>query len=351
MSDEPVTREWLTNFLSDFLNNFKKEINENIDAKLEKINTKIESMEKKIDSMDKRIHTIEGTLKTVQGFQSNESHAIEFELRQILEKYLYDNFPRKKLNDFPLKSINDPYTNKTITDFDAAFYLSDYIFDSDDEDGYNKEYNQAYNQKYKEAKSIITKTNRTIMHEQRDVFILAEAKHYINFKKIRSKLKQFDIICKILNIVRSIYKSENPAETAKSMKIHPKFLDIIGQYDGIHYISKYILLFGAAYWEGKLIDKLKPAVNEYKYLIHKFSRNREKKIAFYKAICKIEENWYDPENLPNDPNLSDEKIMELKSIDGALAHVEFIFPSGDRFHIEGSKVIQGLWRGGKTRRK
>ena len=106
----------------------------------------------------------------------------------------------------------------------------------------------------------------------------------------------------------------------KTMKLN----NYVGNIDACY------LYFGAAYWDKGLMDKLQQMVNEYKSLIDAFpAMKRERKIAIYRKLCKLESNWF----VIHDPARTDSEIEAMKSVDSIYNYVDFIVPSGLRFHV------------------
>ena len=97
-------------------------------------------------------------------------------------------------------------------------------------------------------------------------------------------------------------------------------------------------------------------MDERKQCIEKFIESSgNQKINIYKQICQIEQNWYESNQVPNDPELTDDAIMALDNINGAMSHVKLIKPSGNRFSMSDTRapsgIIQYSLKGCKTRRK
>ena len=282
------------------------------------------SQERILGVLDIKLKPIYETLKKLEGFQDNESSAIEFELEMLLQKHLKNEYPLMSIRQFPIKSINDPFTNEKITEFDAAFLLLPL----------KHHFNYS---RLKEAGLPIPKKEIDVKGEE-NIFILAEAKHFLDDKKIKYKLHQFDRINKIFKIAKMIKNSDNPQTIYDELKLHPTFLRVL-EYNGFFSsIKESILFFGASYWEKNLLQKLESDIEKRETLINKFyseSQESPKKLDLYKKICTIESNWYNPNEQPNSPHLENNKIMELKEIPGAMGYLKFIHPSGERFKISG----------------
>jgi hypothetical protein len=60
-------------------------------------------------------------------------------------------------------------------------------------------------------------------------------------------------------------------------------------------------------------------------------------VGIYRKIRELEKKWYAhkdfPDQLPPDYNLSDSQILALKEIKGAMNHIQFVLPSGERYKV------------------
>ena len=321
MSDAPLTEKR-------FIELFAILFDEAFDKKIAPIKADIAELKKDVAELKK-------DMIEVKGFISHESKAIEYEIGQILKKYLRDTYPTKTIKQFNMKRLYDPYSGKELTELDAAFILEQYSTQKD----YSrlKKYNLPFPSK--ETTENIGK-----------FFILAEAKHFIDKNKIKQKLKQFEIIIKLFSLAKSV-KSNNLVQG-----ISEKFKKLVEYNKYLTEITEYILVFGAAYWEGETLLEFENDIEKRKrYIINFLEATDDKKVDIYKKICDIEKNWYDKENLPNNPVLSDTAILALTNIGGAMSHIKIIKPSGHRFTIVNTNEVAGVTqyplKGGKTRRK
>ncbi len=284
---------------------------------------------------EKKIAPIRADIKELKGFVSHESSAIEYELQQKLEEYLLDKYPHRELSPFKMKRMYDPKTDEEITELDAAFILKPYTT--------RKDYTRL-----KEHKLPLPSKEK--INKDGSIFILAEAKHYIDKEKIMEKLRQFDKIKTIFSMAKKVVDNQTPIDVSE------KFIKTVQHHKFLSEISETMLFFGASAWEKRLLMDFTEALDERKQHIEKFMESSgNEKIHAYKTICEIEKNWYNLDKLPNNPELAENEIMTLNTISGAMSHVKLIKPSGKRFLINEDRVTTGLiqysLKGGKTRRK
>lgn len=281
--------------------------------------------------INKKLNNIMADIQELKGFQRHESNTIEYELQRVLHMYLKKVYKNNTIREFPMKRMYDPYTNKEITEFDAAFLLEPYI--------YKPNYTRI-----KEAK--IPYPSKNIVTDISNIFVLAEAKHYINYNKIKTKLWQFDQ-------VRHIFSLAKQVKSLKELEVTPKFIMTIERNKFLQNIDKSILIFGAAYWEPGLLSKFQNDLNTRENMIINFFKINDitKKKEIYIEICNIESKWYDPENVPNNYNLSIDEINNITYINGAMNYVKIIVPSCNRYNVlekNNSESINyfGLLKGG-----
>jgi hypothetical protein len=271
-----------------------------------------QTMNQKMNDMyinfDKKFKKIDDTLTKLTGFQNYEADAIELELQMVLRKHLKKDNPTMNIYNFPIKTFYDPYTGKTITELDGAFLLKPII--------------------------PIIDTNRFPLKENISnsyIFVLAEAKHHINKNKISKKLYQFDRIIKLFDLTKTLLNSDK----INIEKYAPSFITSLKHNAYFVYINKCQLVFGAAYWEKGLLEKLQSAVKDYKKLLNNFrySSSSDEKVRIYHDILALEKHWY-PEGKSLHLDISDQDIILLSDIHGAMEYVDIIYPSGDRFAID-----------------
>ena len=275
------------------------------------INQKFNNMDIKFD---KKIKKIDDSLTKLTGFQNYEADAIELELQMILRKHLKKENQNMNIYDFPIKTFYDPYTGKPITQLDGAFLLKPAIPVIDTSRFKN------------EGIPIPLKENIPDYY----IFVLAEAKHHINKNKISIKLYQFDRIIKLFDLTTTLLNSDK----INIDKYDSHFITSLKHNKYFEYIHKCQLVFGAAYWEKGLLEKLQSAVKNYKKLLNNFrsSSSNNEKVRIYHDILNLEEYWY-PEGKSLHLELSDRDIILLPDIHGAMEYVDIIYPSGDRFAI------------------
>jgi hypothetical protein len=275
------------------------------------------------DTLDKKIKEkldpIHKMLKELKGFQTYESDAIEFELQEVLESYLVAEYPLMKVDRFRMKKISNPKTGEDITDFDAAFLVQNI--------NYQPDYSRV-----KEAALPIPK--RKAEYTDSVFFVVAEAKHHIDKDKIKEKLRQFDKIRAIFNLMKRISQIPENERKPELLGVSSKFLNTILHHKYLARIDQIFLFFGAAHWSEGLLKDIKGAASIYRDLVQRIKNAPpEQKPNFYKHLCLLENKWYEPGKAPNSPNLSPEEIANLTTIDGAMLYVNFIEPSGDRYKV------------------
>ena len=284
--------------------------------------TTITKMDTDITNMKTDITNMKNTLQTLQGFQNNESKAIEFELKMVLKKYLKNKFPSFTLKSLEMKNVNDPYTNKNLTDLDAAFILE------------NINTRQNFTRLKERSMTIPTHLFNKNEIEDKRIFIMAEAKHYIDLAKIKEKLSQFDRICNIFKLTNRLDNSEDIEVESKKLKVHKEFISTVKHHKYLSKINEYYLFFGATYWETNIMEKLEDSINKRAKLVRAFLEpNNSDKVEIYKKICEIDAKWYTPENMPNNPQISDTSIVTLTEIKGGLGYTKLIEPSGERYNV------------------
>lgn len=273
--------------------------------------SRMSGLETRMSGLETRMSGVEVKLDQVIGFQNHESKAIEYELRMILETHLKRKFPLNVVQLFPMKKIKNIYGEET-TELDAAFLIAPIT----------PKYNY----------SRLSRDDMYIMLEKKYIptdgykFVLAEAKHYLDTEKIKTKLEQFHKICQTFIFAKNILS--NP-EMNMSM-FSPEFIDTVKHYKYLGSIETSYLYFGAAYWKGGLLDRFQQMINDYNKLSSDFeSASDDRKISIYRKICKLENNWY----VVNNPLLSDADILKLQKIETIYNFVHFILPSGQRFHV------------------
>ncbi len=288
----------------------------------EKLDKRFEAIDKRFEAIDKRFEGIERDIREIKGFQKHESDGIEFEIYSTLKNHLKFEYGTKKIIDFPIKTLSDPYTFKLISDLDAAFLISPY--------NYRANYSRLA------ERGIPAPSKKKYIAEKTNIFVLAEAKHYMNTNKIATKLSQFDRIIEMIAIAKRIDEGEDVPEG-----IHPSFIKFVKREPMFSQINECYLYFGAAYWHKDDMQRFNKDVHTYNdcvLIIKDADATNDKKIKAYNTIKRIEEKWYmntdDEECVPPKRDLTDDEIVELTDIDGAIAHVEVIIPSGERFSVQ-----------------
>lgn len=93
-------------------------------------------------------------------------------------------------------------------------------------------------------------------------FILAEAKHKIDDKKIAEKLGQSDTIISFFEAAKNCRLGKSCPST--------KFAKMVARNQDIAYMEQYILFFGASFWEESLMDDLERDLADRKVMVAKF---------------------------------------------------------------------------------
>lgn len=298
-----------------------------IKKRFEQIDTRFKQMDTRFDLIDKKLNDL-------QGFQDHEADAIEYELKRFLEEYLKQMYPNNTVSKYKMNEIKDPYTDKAITRLDAAFLIEPYKYPSN------------YTRLKKQHIPLPSKQEKILGP---NIFILAEAKHFIDKEKIAIKISQFDRIMNSFKLAKLIKSSNDVSK----LELHPNFIKTVqcNPYVSNIDISNSLLIFGAAFWTKGLIDNLHNDINKRKELVNQFTiANDEDKIKIYNQICSIDNRWY-----KNDCSLkSHEYILKLKDLSNALSFIKIIVPSGGRYDVmkeESSDALKFAFRGGGKTRK
>lgn len=289
---------------------------------------RMSGLENRMSGIEKRMSSLEKTVKDIKGFQDHESNAIEYELEMILKTHLNQRFPLNDIEDFPMKHMYGIY-GEEITEMDAAFLITPH----------KPKYNY----------SRLTRNEMYIMLPMKYVptdkykFVLAEAKHHINTKKIKQKLQQFHKLRQLFGFAQRL--TEHPEIDVASYST--QFIDTVKHHPFMANMDTdaCYLYFGAAYWDKGLLERFKQVIEEYKSLALEFemmATKPERKITIYRKLCKLEHNWFPVLNV----TLLDTEILEMTKIDSIYNLVELILPSGQRFHIPADKGPEGYMRGG-----
>jgi hypothetical protein len=292
MADIPVTEKKLVELF--------KEFEARLDTKLD-------------IKFNEKLLPIYTALNELRGFQKHESDAIELELELVIHKYLKEKYKTMNVTLFPAKKLYDPHTNDLITDLDAAFLIKELEYKPDIP-------------RLRDAGLPIPKKLNIKKHS---IFVLAEANHHMTKSKISTKLLQFDRICDLFNTTKSTIQSGNKEgydeHFIKSLTHNKYFADI----------DNYILFFGSPFWERGLLKIFKEIVTNYKKLLEQFRNTSDatEKLNLYKDIITLEKEWY-PNNKIYRTIMTDDDIIKCKEIHGAMEYVDFIYPSGERYHIE-----------------
>lgn len=328
MADIPVTEKRLLEILSQM---FDKRF-EAIDKRFEAIDEKFAAIDARFTSVDTQfvkvfseLQKINGKIDGLQRYQDTESHAIEFELKKVLQKYLTDKYPRMEISPFPIKTIND-LSNVPITDLDAAFLVSTSIPKID----YTLLKEKGFPPKIVQP-NIISRTS---------ILAIAEAKHNINPDKIATKLYQFDRIKTLIHMLKDVSNNQ-----------HPLLIQMAKRNAFLLQISEFRFFFGAAFWHEKTASDLVCDIKKHKRLCNEFkTASPDVKVDTYREICAIQHRWYKSKPAPCNPELSDSEILKLTNIDSSLNQIEIITPSGERYAVVMEKQPNGMPIGGRRNR-
>lgn len=294
--------------------------------------------------VNKRLDRLDGHVKELREFQHAEAEAIEFEMEMILRRFLEHKFQLSTIKDFPVRFLNDPLTDRPITEFDAAFLIAPL----------------KYTPNFQRAAAAGIYIQRESVSEKDSLqLVIAEAKHTMTANRIAHKLWQFDRILGFLAKVKAVKAGNNDG-------VSRKFLTTVARNSFLHDIKDVHFFFGAAFWRKGLAQKFQAAITEWSRLASTFSlsRNPAEKIRIFRQIADIERIWYSDSDYPANQtvklDVSDDAITELIEVDGAFKHLGIIVSSGDRYKIEENEDaanLSNILRGGshrlirRTRRK
>ena len=280
----------------------------------------------------KRVTSAEVIIKELKGFQQHESDAIEFELQKIIEKYVTRVFSTMTMKPFEIKEPSDPITGETMTDLDAAFLLSE--LPSMPNYARLREHGIRWRPK--------KQTNQSSY-----IFMMGEAKHYINYEKVAYKLWQFDKMRALFDAAKRV------AGGADRSLYDDKFIKTVERNVYLSQIDDFFLFFGAAYWEKMLLEALLTAVKSYKKFSEEFNTaTPNKKVELYNRMYGMQEKWYMYTKYPEraQPRLHDDEIVNLSTYECALNFVQLVRPSGERYKIIEEQEPEGAYRYGGKRK-
>jgi hypothetical protein len=297
-----------------------------LETRMSGLETRMSGLETQISSLEPRMFSLEKQMTDIQGFQKHESDTIEFELHMLLTKHLELKYPLKTIIKFPMKRLYNPFTNAEITELDAAFLLSPMT------------YKQNYSRLHEAG--IYKKYTIEPPSTEPSIFIMAEAKHNLNAKKVAEKLNQFDLIRQMFYVARNGY--EGISDVFRKTLKHNKFMTTI---------ETCVLFFGAAYWEPGLLFELREAVKTYKNMANMFeSAPENQKVSIFRKALELDSRW---RRQPVGKLPPTEYIIKMHSLEGSLKYIDFIIPSGSRYVIPVAKEPEP-WhthRGGGVTRK
>lgn len=122
--------------------------------------------------------------------------------------------------------------------------------------------------------------------------------------------------------------------TSEDTKVHPNFISTVQSHTFMAHVSEYRLFFGAAYWQKNILSRFQSDVEKRNRYCEEFrTASNDRKIKLYHDIVQLEMKWYHANQLPNSADLSDEDIVMLTDVNGAMNYVDFIEPSGERYRI------------------
>jgi hypothetical protein len=344
--DKPFTKGMFKIFLENLNKRFDTIDNrfDTIDKKFDAIDKKFDAIDKKFDAIDKKFDAIDKKLGNLQGFQDNEANAIEGELQMILRKYLIKEHPLMSITDFKIKTISDPVTHQSITNLDAAFLLKP------------SEYRPDYRRLYEAGISkIMTKQSESILS---NIFVMAEAKHYIYRDKIKYKINQFEKIRNFFSLAKKVVEmipKMAPQQIMEQLHVTRQFIETATRNRDFAKVDTFYLFFGAAYWQSGLLLEFQSAIEKYSKLSDEFiTISHNKKIYLYNKMRALEKSWCSEEYYEQ-TMLTPEIVNKLPEYRGILYYVKLIEPSGDRYKIMKKDEPVGisniiLHGGGNTRK-
>lgn len=314
----PLTEEKFNEFLKVFETRMSGVENRmtGLETRMTGVENRMTGLETRMSGLETRMSGIEGIVKELKGFQDYEAKAIEYELKKTLQAHLKKKFPLYTVETFGMKRLYDQY-DKEITELDAAFLIKPW------------EYVHDYSILASLHKNVKIKKNK-LVYDENYTFVFAEAKHHISLDKVKYKLQQFHQICQLFTLARNVLEKKIDKDACS-----PKFIKTVERNSYLGKIDNQYLYFCAAYWNDGLLDKLQEVISEYKSLSSEFPKaNNERKVAIYRKICKLESEWY-----AIHPAIPNTEIESLTSIDSIYNYVDFIVPSGHRFHAAADSVV------------
>lgn len=291
-----------------------------LDTKVSAVETKVSALETKVSALETKVSALDTKVTQLQDFQVMESRAIEYELRKVLITYLSNMYPTKKITQFEMKELKDPATGRVITEFDGAFGLSSFVPRPD-------------MKRIAEA-GLPWITKSPDIDSRPEIFVLAEAKHYIHRGKIAKKLGQLDAIMKLFDAAKAYSRDKTLAR-----EYSPKFMRMVERQSSLTNIHSFILFFCASFWDEDMMERFERDIQNRKDLVRDFfvAHENEKRIRIFRTLKELEKRWYVhpdiPDQLPPDYDLSDEDVLRLDAIRGAMEHVQCILPSGNRYIV------------------
>ncbi len=296
----------------------------------------MKELKKSIDDMRiemrNRFTNVDIRIKEGKGFQQHESDAIEFELQKIIEKYVTRVFSTMTMKPFEIKEPSDPITGETMTDLDAAFLLSELPLMP------NYTRLREHGIRWRPKKQ----TNQPSY-----IFMMGEAKHYINYEKVAYKLWQFDKMQALFDAAKHVVNGGDHS------LYNDKFIKTVERNLYLSQIDDFLLFFGAAYWEKMLLEALLTAVKSYKKFSEEFkTASGKQKIELYNRMYGMQEKWYMYKKYPEraKPRLRDDEILNLETFECALNFVQLVRPSGERYKIIEEQEPEGAYRYGGKRK-
>jgi len=317
-----------------------------IDARFEAIEARLDAMDARFDAIELRLDKIESQMKEVLLFQRYEAETIEYELEMVLVKYLQKKYELNTISLFALKYIHDPYTYALVTELDVALYISPHKKESKtvitfEDCPYAKNLKFIKKQEQLNNYSSLNNNTRRILQDDDAYLVIAEAKHNLTYNKIASKLRQFDIIL-------NYFKCVNDVKNEKTDGLHRKFIMTVKRNNQLLNIKNIHFYFGAAFWGKGIGPKLQNDIKLWKIHAKKFKNSTKSadKIKAFKDIINIEKKWYTDHDNPSHQTeklkMTDTQILSLETVDGAMNHLDLIFPSGERYKVDDEKEPEGV---------
>lgn len=170
---------------------------------MNELNNNILKLLKQQEDINKKLdNIINERFKNLENWKKRQDKSLEIEINNSIFIYIKNNIKDYIIIDakeiFP-KYLRDPYTNKTITEFDGLYILTN-----------NKQFNSIEN----------------IIDDYDYYLIIIESKQYFNYDKFMKKINQKDKLSKYIN--------ESKENTCYNSCFWMKYLKIFNENVGLY---------------------------------------------------------------------------------------------------------------------